>query len=59
MVNEDLENTLNNLYESNNKILDFKDIQNTTYNFFKLDSTFVLSNMLLKSYFSSNKFPII
>ena len=37
MVNDDLENTLNNLYETNNRILNFKDIQNTTYNFFKLD----------------------
>ena len=47
MVNEDLENTLNNLYESNNRILDFKDIQNTKYNFFELDN-------LSKYYISEN-----
>ena len=47
MVNEDLENTLNNLYQSNNRILDFKDIHNSTYNFFKLDD-------LSKYYISEN-----
>lgn len=47
MVNDDLENTLNNLYETNNKILDFKDIKNKTYNFFELDN-------LSKYYISEN-----
>ena len=38
MVNEDLEDTLNNIYKTNNRILDLSDIKNTTYNFFKLDN---------------------
>ena len=37
MVNEDLEDTLNDIYKTNNKILDLSDIKNTTYNFFNLD----------------------
>ena len=38
MVNEDLEDTLNNIYNSNNRILNISDIKNTKYNFFKLDN---------------------
>uniref|UniRef100_A0A6C0C5R6 Uncharacterized protein n=1 Tax=viral metagenome TaxID=1070528 RepID=A0A6C0C5R6_9ZZZZ len=38
MVNEDLEDTLNDIYKTNNKILDLSDIKNTTYNFFNLDN---------------------
>ena len=38
MVNEDLEDTLNNIYKTNNKILDISDIKNTKYNFFELDN---------------------
>ena len=37
MVNEDLEDTLNNIYSTNNNILDIKNIKNMKYNFFKLD----------------------
>ena len=37
MVNEDLEDTLNNIYTTNNNILDTKNIKNMKYNFFKLD----------------------
>jgi hypothetical protein len=47
MVNEDLESTLNNIYETNNRILDLSDIKNTTYNFFNLDN-------LSKYYLSEN-----
>ena len=37
MVNEDLEDTLINIYTTNNNILDIKNIKNMKYNFFKLD----------------------
>ena len=36
MVNEDLEDTLNEHYKSNNNILDFVNTENKQYNFFKL-----------------------
>ena len=37
MVNDDLENTLNEHYTTNNNILDYVNIQNKQYNFFKLN----------------------
>jgi len=37
MVNDDLENTLNEHYRTNNNILDFINIENKQYEFFKLD----------------------
>ena len=37
MVNDDLENTLNEHYMTNNNILDFVNIENKEYNFFKID----------------------
>ena len=37
MVNDDLENTLNEHYKTNNNILDYVNIQNKQYNFFKLN----------------------
>ena len=37
MVNDDLENTLNEHYKTNNNILDFVHTENKQYNFFKLD----------------------
>ena len=37
MVNDDLEDTLNEHYKSNNNILDFVNTENKQYNFFKLN----------------------